>query len=187
MHLIYHSKCVTPASIKTGILLFGYLFVYTCISFISRLIYNISFAETKFVARDWRGFGLGGSSNGYDGRKIWLFSIRICYCGGKAVIHWSVSPEQGPDKCERLHQIHETAGIWVKVHSGPHSRFLPIDEDTSRKKHYSDRLIASILTQQRLTIAFILTHTHTHTHRLVCACVSLCHGVAECENIMRVE
>lgn len=63
-----------------------------------------SIFQRKFVARDYGGFGLGVSYNRCDGMEFWLFRVMICYCRGRAVIHWSVSPEPGPDKRERLHQ-----------------------------------------------------------------------------------
>lgn len=101
MRPLYHSKCVTPASIKTFILLLGYWFTCTYISFVSMCIYKVFFSRSKVCSQGLEGFWSRRQENGFDGRKMWLFSIRICYCGGKAVIHWSVSPEQGSDKCER--------------------------------------------------------------------------------------
>lgn len=66
MHPISRSKRITPASIKTHILLFGELFpyIYICFSFVSRCIYKV--IQSLYPGR---GVEPGGSYDGCDGRE----------------------------------------------------------------------------------------------------------------------
>lgn len=85
MHPISRSKCITPASIKTYILLFGNLFpyIYICISFVSRCIYKVFFKDKVCSQGLWRFW------TGRQLQWMWWEGILIIPC--KDMLLWGYS------------------------------------------------------------------------------------------------
>lgn len=103
MHPISRSKRITPASIKTHILLFGELFpyIYICFSFVSRCIYKVIQSLYPGI---WGAWDQGAGMMDVMGGNL-DYPVEVYVTVGEAVVHWSTEP--GQDECERTHQKQE--------------------------------------------------------------------------------